>query len=51
MNSDNVQQTPYEPPVLRTVGSVVELTLNCDKGLNGSDGFTFMGQPVVCRSP
>jgi hypothetical protein len=43
---------PYEAPALRVLGSVHELTQQgCDKRLNGSDGFTFMGQPIVCRSP
>jgi hypothetical protein len=44
----------YEAPALRVLGTVQELTLGvdpCDKRLNGSDGFTFMGQQVVCRSP
>jgi hypothetical protein len=41
----------YEPPALRVMGSVAELTLYCDKKLGGSDGFTFMGQPVTCASP
>ena len=42
----------YEAPALRVLGSVQELTQQgCDKRLNGSDGFTFMGQPIVCRSP
>jgi hypothetical protein len=41
---------PYESPALRVLGSVVEMTQYCDKRLGGSDGFTFMGQPVVCRS-
>jgi hypothetical protein len=43
---------PYEAPALRVLGTVHELTqAGCDKALNGSDGFTFMGQPIVCRSP
>jgi len=43
----------YEAPALRVLGTVHELTQQfpCDKRLNGSDGFTFMGQPIVCRSP
>ena len=46
-------ETPaYEAPALRVLGTVQEMTLfGCDKRLNGSDGFTFMGQPIVCRSP
>jgi hypothetical protein len=33
------------------IGTVHEMTQQsgCDKRLNGSDGFTFMGQPIVCR--
>jgi hypothetical protein len=43
---------PYEAPTITVIGSVHELTLQfpCDKRLNGSDGFTFMGQPIVCVS-
>jgi hypothetical protein len=41
----------YEAPALRVLGTVHELTQGCDKRFNGSDGFTFMGQPIVCRSP
>jgi hypothetical protein len=46
------RDTPtYEAPALRVLGTVQELTQSCDKRLNGADGFTFMGQPIVCRSP
>jgi hypothetical protein len=44
------EKQPYESPALRLLGTVEEMTLVCDKRLNGSDGFTFMGQPIVCRS-
>jgi hypothetical protein len=40
----------YQPPALIELGTLQELTLFCDKRLNGSDGFTFMNQPIVCRS-
>ena len=50
MNPDTTAAVAYEAPSLRVLGSVAELTLGCDKTLNGSDGFTFMGQPIVCRS-
>ena len=40
----------YEPPALRVLGSVQELTQGCDKTLGDSDGFTFNGQAIVCRS-
>jgi hypothetical protein len=39
----------YEAPRVTVIGTVHELTQNCDKTLNGSDGFTFMGQPIICR--
>jgi hypothetical protein len=49
MNASEPQ--PYEAPTITVIGSVHELTLQgCDKRLNGSDGFTFMGQPIVCVS-
>jgi hypothetical protein len=41
----------YEPPALTVVGSVVELTLGCDKLWGKSDGFTFQGNSIVCASP
>jgi hypothetical protein len=50
MNPDAKAASAYQAPSLRVLGSVAELTQGCDKTLNGSDGFTFMGQPVVCRS-
>ena len=37
----------YEAPAITEIGSVYELTQHCDKHLNGSDGFTFMGQPIT----
>jgi hypothetical protein len=40
----------YEAPAITVIGSVHELTQGCDKHLNGSDGFTFMGQPITCVS-
>jgi hypothetical protein len=47
----NTRETPpYQSPNLRVLGTVEEMTQYCDKRLGGSDGFTFMGQPVVCRS-
>jgi hypothetical protein len=41
---------PYEAPALTVLGSVAELTQVCDKTLGGSDGFTFQGNAIVCRS-
>jgi hypothetical protein len=50
MNPDTKLVQAYEPPAMRVLGSVAELTQGCDKQLGGSDGFTFMGQAIVCRS-
>lgn len=50
MNPDSTTSVVYEAPDLRVLGSVAELTQGCDKRLGGSDGFTFMGQAIVCRS-
>jgi hypothetical protein len=50
MNPDTTTAVAYEAPELRVLGSVAELTQGCDKRLGGSDGFTFMGQAIVCRS-
>lgn len=40
----------YEPPTLQVLGSVHELTQYCDKTKGHSDGFTFQGDAIVCRS-
>jgi hypothetical protein len=40
----------YEAPAVKTLGSLHDLTLGCDKTLGDSDGYTFMGQAIVCRS-
>jgi hypothetical protein len=40
----------YEAPALVELGALQELTLGCDKALGNGDGFTFMGQSIVCRS-
>ena len=40
----------YEAPALTVLGSVAELTQGCDKTLGSSDGFTFQGTAIVCRS-
>jgi len=41
----------YEPPTLRVLGSVAELTQLCGKQLGGSDIFIFRGNALVCTSP
>lgn len=51
METDSKSTAGYEAPALVVLGALHELTLEgCDKRLNGSDGFTFMGEPIVCRS-
>jgi hypothetical protein len=41
----------YEPPAVRVVGSVAELTQwGCQKKAGGSDGFIFQGNHLVCKS-
>jgi hypothetical protein len=43
---------PYEPPRLRAVGSVHELTLDLiDKRLGPTDGLTFQGDGLANASP
>jgi hypothetical protein len=42
--------TRYEPPALLVLGTLQELTLGCDKELGSTDGFTFLGQDIVCTS-
>ena len=50
MNPDSHAPVAYQPPALRVLGSVQELTQGCDKKLGTADGFTFAGQAIVCRS-
>ena len=50
MNPDTKSLGAYEAPALRVLGTVADLTQYCDKQLGGSDGYTFMGQSIVCRS-
>lgn len=40
----------YEPPKVKTLGRVAELTLT-DKKLGGSDGLTLLGVPITNTSP
>ena len=41
----------YEPPSLTLLGSVHALTQQQNKGYGGSDGFLFLGQPIMNGSP
>ena len=50
MNPDTNRPGVYQAPALRVLGTVADLTQYCDKQLGGSDGWTFMGQAIVCRS-
>jgi hypothetical protein len=45
-----VQSHLYEAPALRILGSVAELTQGCDKTFGSTDGFTFQGNAIVCKS-
>lgn len=40
----------YSTPKLSVHGRLEEITKGCDKELGSSDGFTFGGQAIVCRS-
>ena len=50
MTPDAKHAVAYEPPALRVLGSVQQLTQYCDKQYGSSDGFTFQGQAIVCSS-
>jgi hypothetical protein len=50
-NTTDARRGGYEPPTLRLIGSVAELTLNCDKKYGSADGFTFGGISITCTSP
>jgi hypothetical protein len=50
MDRVEANKKAWEEPKLIVHGDVEKLTQQCDKRFNGSDGFTFMGQPIVCRS-
>lgn len=39
----------YEPPALRVLGTVHELT-GCEKQFGSSDGHTMGGAPITCAS-
>lgn len=40
----------YEPPKVKVLGTLHELTLTTDKRFNASDGLTFMGTPIGTNS-
>ena len=40
----------WVPPEIRRYGTFAAATQACDKKLGGSDGYTFMGSPIVCAS-
>jgi hypothetical protein len=44
------QRKTYVAPQLTVHGTVEEITAGCDKTLGDADGFTFMGQSIVCSS-
>jgi hypothetical protein len=44
-----LQKRPYTTPVLTAHGTLEELTKTTEK-VGASDGFTFMGQPIVTVS-
>jgi hypothetical protein len=46
----NTKLSTYEAPALSVLGKVEALTLGCDKRDNGSDGFTYHGNPISCAS-
>ena len=39
----------YVAPAVLELGTLHELTLDCDKTFGHSDGYTFQGQAIVCR--
>jgi hypothetical protein len=41
----------YQPPSLTLLGSVHALTQDQNKGYGGSDGYLFLGQPIMNVSP
>jgi hypothetical protein len=46
-NDIRISKTPsYEPPTLKVLGTVHELTLQGCKSLNGSDGF-YLQTPTI----
>jgi hypothetical protein len=50
MSESSTESLEYEAPALARIGTLHELTLVCDKRLGEADGYTFMGDPIVCTS-
>lgn len=48
---ENVSRKVWQTPRASRYGTFAEATAGCDKKLGSSDGFTFLGQPIVCASP
>lgn len=49
MKRDSPAVVGYDPPALRVLGSVQELT-GCAKQYGGSDGHTFQSADIFCGS-
>ena len=49
--SSEMRHCSWSTPKVARFGTFRELTQQyCDKTLGNGDGFTFMGQPITCRS-
>jgi hypothetical protein len=48
--AQSTQKRVYTTPKLLAHGTLEELTQGCNKTYGSSDGFTFMGQAIVCMS-
>jgi hypothetical protein len=49
VTSSTTKQQWIEPSI-RRYGTFESVTATCDKRLGGADGFTFMGQAIICVS-
>jgi hypothetical protein len=50
METSDRRAAGYEAPSLTVLGTLHGLTEDQDKKLGGSDGFTFLGQPITNNS-
>jgi hypothetical protein len=50
MQNADTRKRPYTTPRLLAHGTLEEVTQGCNKQYGTSDGFTFMGQAIVCVS-